>query len=86
MAGWSNDSDALVLRISSDLGSGPAPTSPSALINCSWLSVLKKWMSQRHRAAAPDLLSQPTRLLPEIIDKLTPKGQLPAQEELRIAR
>ena len=32
-----------------------------------------------------DLLSQLTRLLPEIIDKLTPKGQLPAQEQLRVA-
>jgi uncharacterized protein YidB (DUF937 family) len=32
-----------------------------------------------------DLMSQLARLLPEVIDKLTPKVRLPAQEELRIA-
>lgn len=29
-----------------------------------------------------DLLSQLSRLLPDVIDKLTPKGQLPSREEL----
>jgi uncharacterized protein YidB (DUF937 family) len=32
-----------------------------------------------------DVLSQLARLLPEVIDKLTPNGQVPEEKELRIA-
>ncbi len=75
--------DGLEDLIRSWIGTGT--NKPSALINCSWRLVLNKWRSSPTTPGCQDLLSQLARLLAEIIDKLTPKGQLPAQEELRIA-
>ena len=43
-------------------------------------------LSRQTGAPADDLLSQLSRYLPGVIDKLTPNGQLPSQAELRSAR
>jgi uncharacterized protein YjiS (DUF1127 family) len=74
------------MATSSTLGSAPDRTSRSRLI-----SYIRHWASSRQAVdnlsrltgvAAPDLLSELARVLPGVINRLTPQGRMPNQAEM----
>jgi uncharacterized protein YidB (DUF937 family) len=69
--------------ISSWIGTGRnQPISPSQLGQAIGPNTVNN-LSRQTGAPASDLLSQLARYLPEVIDKLTPNGQLPSQRDFR---
>ena len=68
--------------IKSWIGTGPNKTvTPSQLHEVLGPETMND-LSRQTGMPRDDLLSQLSRLLPEVIDKLTPKGQLPPERDL----
>jgi hypothetical protein len=64
------------------LGTGPnKPIAPSQLHDALGAETVED-LSRQTGMPRDDLLSELSRLLPGVVDKLTPNGQLPAEQDL----
>jgi uncharacterized protein YidB (DUF937 family) len=68
--------------IDSWIGSGPnEPVSPGQLGNTLGPNIIKT-LAERSGMSEEELLRQLTQALPEVVDKLTPRGRIPTLAEL----